>query len=105
MCVVLEKKPVFMCGVCGVCGVCVVCCVCCVFCVCVVCALCVVCGMCGVCCVCVVCVVCVVCGRIVVGSPLQGASSILRSMVNSLRFEGLTPHQHMGVFPIWATRS
>ena len=37
-----------------------------------------------------------VCGRIVVGSPLQGASSILRSMVNSLRFEGLTPHQHVG---------
>ena len=49
---------------------------------------------------------CCVCGRIVVGTPLQGASSILRSMVISSLSKELTPHQHMGVsIPIWTTRS
>ena len=51
------------------------------------------------------CVVCV--GREVVGTPLQGASSILRSMsIGSLSKGSVTPHQHMGVsIPIRATRS
>ena len=46
-----------------------------------------------------------VCGRIVVGIPLQGVSPVSWSMVISSLSKELTPHQHMGVFPIWATRS